>query len=132
MIRCFGVCCPEATTIEPSSTIAEKRVSIADVRKFVIHESERAAIPTGDRSFHLLVHKDLGCERVTQFLGVIQLSRAPFHYRTYEEAMLILQGSGIVWVDDENCEFGVGTSIYLPPGQRHCLENPGLEEVRLL
>ena len=102
------------------------------VRNLVIHESERAAIPTGDRSFHLLVHKDLGCERVTQFLGVIPPSRAPFHYHTYEEAIYILQGSGIVWADDESCEFTAGTSIYLPPGQRHCLENPGPKEVRLL
>jgi len=60
------------------------------------------------------------------------MSRAPHHYHIYEEAMLILQGSGIVWADDENCEFGVGTSVYLPPGQRHCLENPGPDEVRLL
>ena len=73
-----------------------------------------------------------GCERLTRFPGVIPPSRTPFHYHIYEELMLILQGNGIVWADDESCEFTTGASIYLPPGQRHCLENPGPEEVRLL
>ncbi len=132
LLKIVSVCCPEEAKVETTDDIAEGRVNIGDARNLVIHESERAAIATGDRSFHLLVHKDLGCERVTQFLGVIPPSRAPRHFHTYEEAIYILQGSGIVWADDERCEFTAGTSIYLPPGQRHCLENPGTEEVRLL
>ncbi len=132
LLQIVSVCCPEEANVAITYDIAERRANTGDARKLVIHESDRAAIPTGDRSFHLLVHKDLGCERVTQFLGIIPPSRAPFHYHTYEEAMLILRGNGIVWADDESCEFTAGTSIYLPPGQRHCLENPGPEEVRLL
>ncbi len=132
LLNLVSVCCPEEANVAITHDIAERRAKTGDARKLVIHESDRAAILTGDRSFHLLVHKDLGCERVTQFLGVIPPSRAPRHFHTYEEAIYILQGSGIVWADDECCEFGVGTSIYLPPGQRHCLENPGPEEVRLL
>lgn len=132
LLQIVSVCCPEEANVEITHVIAERRANTGDARKLVIHESDRAAIPTGDRSFYLLVHKDLGCEHVTQFLGIIPPSRAPFHFHTYEEAIYILQGSGIVWADDERCEFGVGTSIYLPPGQRHCLENLGPEEVRLL
>ena len=127
-----SVCCPEESGVEITNNMAERRAHTGDARRLVIHESDRAAIPTGDRSFHLLVHKDLGCERVTQFLGIIPPSRAPRHFHTYEEAIYILEGSGIVWADDESCEFSAGTSIYLPPGQRHCLENPGPKEVRLL
>ena len=132
LLQIVSVCCPEESNVAITVNVAERCANTGDARRLVIHESECAALPTGDRSFHLLVHKDLGCERVTQFLGIIPPSRAPFHYHTYEEAMLILLGSGIVWADDESCEFTAGTSIYLPPGQRHCLENPGPEEVRLL
>ncbi len=128
LLEIVSVCCSSdgVETSDPRGTVPKP------ARRLAIHESERAAIPTGDRSFHLLVHQDLGCERVTQFLGLIPPSRAPQHYHTYEEAIYILQGSGIVWADEERCEFTTGTSIYLPPGQRHCLENPGPDEVRLL
>ncbi|MFN7948872.1 MAG: cupin domain-containing protein [Blastocatellia bacterium] len=129
----ISVCCPEETSVEILPGKAPSSASASEpAPRLVIHESEREAMMTGDRSFSLLIHKDLGCQRVTQFLGVIPPSRAPHHYHTYEEAIFILQGSGIVHADDESCEFTPGTSIYLAPGQRHCLENPGTETVRLL
>jgi mannose-6-phosphate isomerase-like protein (cupin superfamily) len=132
-LEVVSVCCPEETSVEIHPGPVERIEQPADAKpKLTLHESEREAIPTGERSFRLLAHKDLGCRRVTQFLGVIPPSRAPHHYHTYEEAIFILQGRGIVWADDEKCEFTAGTSIYLPPGQRHCLENPGPDDVRLL
>ncbi len=136
LLKIVSVCCSpqsDSNGVEAAESGASAGGSKPNPAcNLVIHESDRAAIATGDRSFHLLVHKDLGCEHVTQFLGLIPPSRAPRHFHTYEEAIYILQGSGIVWADDESCEFSVGTSIYLPPGQRHCLENPGPEEVRLI
>ncbi|HZS03836.1 MAG TPA: cupin domain-containing protein [Blastocatellia bacterium] len=133
LLETVSVCCPEETSVEIHPGPIERIVQPTnEIPKLTVQESEREAIPTGERSFRLLAHKDLGCRRVTQFLGVIPPSRAPHHYHTYEEAIFILQGRGIVWADDESCEFTAGTSIYLPPGQRHCLENPGPDEVRLL
>jgi len=63
---------------------------------------------------------------------VIPPGTSPHHYHTYEEAIFILEGHGIVWCDGESCEFSAGTSIYLPIGQRHMLENTGDDNVRLL
>jgi mannose-6-phosphate isomerase-like protein (cupin superfamily) len=126
-----SVCCPE----DESSYLAEDEVNSAASGQAVqrtVHERERKAIPTGDREFKLLVDKTFGCERVTQFVGFIPQSRAPFHHHTYEEAICILEGQGIVWAGDESCEFTPGTSIYLPVGVSHCLENPYAEPVRLL
>ncbi len=97
-----------------------------------VREQERPPIPVADRHFKLLVTEDLGCRRVTQFIGFIPPSKAPFHYHTYEEAIYILEGEGIVHVEGASCAFGPGTSIYMPVGLRHCLENPGTEPVRLL
>ena len=72
------------------------------------------------------------CDRITQFIGVIPQSRATQHHHSYEEAIYILEGRGLVWAGDESCEFGTGTSIYLPVGAKHCLENPYSAPVRLL
>lgn len=127
----ISVCCPEETSVEILPGKAPSSAS-ASAPARVIHESERAAQMAGDRSFSLLMHRDLGCQRVTQFLGVIPPGRAPHHYHTYEEAIFILQGCGLFHADNESCEFTPGTSIYLAPGQRHSLENPGPEIVRLL
>jgi mannose-6-phosphate isomerase-like protein (cupin superfamily) len=130
LIEIVSVCCPEESSVEISSAVVPPESSNA--RTLTVRESEREPIKTGDRTFKLLVDKDLGCERVTQFVGVIPPGRSPHHYHTYEEAIFILQGSGIVWADDECCEFSTGTSIYLPIGQRHMLENTGDDDVRLL
>ncbi|HZS45170.1 MAG TPA: cupin domain-containing protein [Blastocatellia bacterium] len=132
-LEIISVCCPEETSVElHSGPVAINPGSSTNAPKLTVHRSERRAIPTGDRSFYLMVDKDIGCKQVTQFIGVIPPSKAPHHYHTYEEAIFILGGSGIVWADDESCEFSAGTSIYLPVGQRHSLENNGSEDVTLL
>ena len=129
-----SVCCPE----DDQRQILDKLQTEPAVRgegeppRRVVREQERSPIPVSNRQFKLLVDKDIGCERVTQFIGFIPPSKAPFHYHTYEEAIFILEGSGVVHVKEENCKFGPGTSIYLPPGVWHCLENPGPSAVRLL
>jgi len=129
-IEIVSVCCPEESSVEISSAAITPKSEPA--RTLTVREAEREPIKTGDRTFRLLVDKDLGCERVTQFVGVIPPGTSPHHYHTYEEAIFILQGRGIVWADDECCEFSAGTSIYLPIGQRHMLENTGDDDVRLL
>jgi mannose-6-phosphate isomerase-like protein (cupin superfamily) len=101
----------------------------------LVHEDQREEIRAGqDRVFRYLVHTDLGCEHVTQFVGWIPKSKAPFHKHTYEEVIYILDGRGILHLEEHLAagEFGPGTSIYLPAGVVHCLENPHPEPVRLL
>lgn len=80
------------------------------------------------------MHTDVGCQTVTQFVGWIPRSRAPFHRHTYEEAIYILEGRGILHLRGQSAaaEFGPGTSIYLPVGVVHCLENPGPAAIRVL
>jgi mannose-6-phosphate isomerase-like protein (cupin superfamily) len=127
-----SVCCPED---DQRHIVKESQMGAhggTDAQRRIVHENDRQAIPVADRRFKLLVDKDVGCERVTQFIGFIPPSKAPFHYHTYEEAIFILEGRGIAHVEGGSCEFGPGTSIYLPVGLRHCLENPGPEAVRLL
>lgn len=98
----------------------------------LVSEDGRKEIPVRDRKFKLLIDTEFGCRQVTQFVGFIPPSQAPFHYHTYEEVIHILDGSGIVHVDGGSAPFGPGTNIFLPIGLHHCLENPGPGWVRLL
>jgi quercetin dioxygenase-like cupin family protein len=98
----------------------------------VIHEDDQPDEPAGDdRHFRVLIDPRHGARNVTQFVGFIDRSKAPFHTHTYEEAIYILEGEGIVHVaGDEPFDAAIrpGSSIFLPPGTPHCLENasPGL------
>lgn len=73
-----------------------------------------------------------GSRTVTQFVGFIDRSRAPFHTHTYEEAIYILEGDGIVHVEDRELPIGRGSSIFLSPGTPHCIENRSDGALRLL
>lgn len=125
-----SVCCPEE--VRPSgAVVAPPRVSGNGPRR-TVREWERPSIPTGDRFFKVLVDQELGCLRVTQFLGVIPPGRTPMHRHEYEEAIYILDGEGRVWGEEDNIPFAAGASIYLPRGASHSLENTGNGAVRLL
>jgi quercetin dioxygenase-like cupin family protein len=111
-----------------SAPVGEEASELALVR-----EQDEDEIPAGhDRYFKLLIDPRHGCQNVTQFVGFIERSRAPFHTHTHEEAIYILSGSGIVHVGDRDVPIANGTSIFLPPGTPHCLENDGPEALKLL
>ena len=126
-----SACCPE----DPRRHVVERPVTApsGDRPRRTVNEQDREVIRAGkDREFRYLVHTDLGCRQVTQFVGWIPPSKAPFHFHEYEEGTYILEGHGIVHTEDESCEFGPGSSIYFPRGVRHCVENPGAAAIRLL
>lgn len=126
-----SACCPE----DPDRTIREDASMIPTgvQRKLTVQEGDRPKLPaTTGREFCLMVDKDLGCQQVTQFVGWIPPSAAPFHYHTYEEVIFILEGHGTLRVENDACPFEPGSSIYLAVSVRHCLENPGPSAVRVL
>lgn len=101
--------------------------------KITVHEGEEKSIPAGgDRHFKLMIDPRYGCRNLTQFMGIIEKSQAPFHTHTYEEVIYVLSGEGIVHVGNESRDIKAGTCVYLSPGTPHCLENPGIEPLRLL
>jgi len=97
-----------------------------------IRLSDRPSLPTADRWYRVLVDDELGSSRVTQFVGSIPPGRAPDHFHTYEEVLFILRGKGRMWAGDANTEIEPGSCIFLPKRQVHCVENTGLDELRLL
>ena len=132
-LRVIGACCPEDPQRQIFDPASES--GAAEGPRLTVHEDDREQIRAGeDRIFRYLVHTDLGCKQVTQFVGWIPKSKAPFHLHTYEEGIFILEGHGILHLEGQMAasEFGPGMSIYLPDGVVHCLENPGPEPIRVL
>jgi mannose-6-phosphate isomerase-like protein (cupin superfamily) len=129
-LQIVSVCCPEDATetgIEPAARKPNDTAPILTVR-----ECDQKPIAAGDRTFKFLVNQDVGALRVTQFVGLIPPGRAPMHHHTYEEAIYIIEGEGRVWTIDGSAGFKAGSSIYLPRGVSHSLENTGPAEVKLL
>jgi mannose-6-phosphate isomerase-like protein (cupin superfamily) len=98
----------------------------------IIRLTDRAALPTADRWYRVLVDDEVGSRQVTQFVGSIPPGRAPDHFHHYEEVLFILKGTGRMWADQMHTEIGPGSCVYLPKGQVHCVENTGTSELRLL
>ncbi len=82
---------------------------------------------TGDRWYAELVQAE-----VTQFVGSIPPGRAPDHFHLYEEVICILEGEGIMHAGESSTPVSSGSCIFLPIRQRHCLENTGSGQLRLL
>jgi mannose-6-phosphate isomerase-like protein (cupin superfamily) len=82
---------------------------------------------TGDRWYVELIEAE-----VTQFIGGIPPGRAPDHFHLYEEVICILDGEGIMHAGASSTPIAAGSCIFLPRKQRHCVENTGGGELRLL
>jgi mannose-6-phosphate isomerase-like protein (cupin superfamily) len=111
---------------EPGSLIAPRHP------KPFVRLDDRPTQHTGDRWYRVLVDESAGSSRVTQFVGAIPPGRAPDHHHEYEEVLVILAGRGQVWAGSSRAEVEAGSCVYLPRGQRHCVENTSDAELRLL
>jgi mannose-6-phosphate isomerase-like protein (cupin superfamily) len=125
----ISVRCPED---DPQTVEAVSAAPLDTKPLRTVREADQQPIATGDRTFKLLINQDNGASRVTQFVGVIPPGRAPLHHHTYEEAIYILEGEGRVWTPSGDAPFRAGSSIYLPRGVSHSLENTGTATIRLL
>jgi quercetin dioxygenase-like cupin family protein len=60
--------------------------------------------------------------------GVITRHR----HTTKAELWFVVQGTGLVWLNDEEVMVEPGSAIYTPPGTSHRLENTGSQELLLV
>jgi mannose-6-phosphate isomerase-like protein (cupin superfamily) len=88
----------------------------------VVSSRKQSRHATADRVYQLMVDERVGCATITQFLGMIPFSRAPEHFHHYEETIAVLSGRGVMWTGDTSTPVEAGSLIYLPRGQKHCLE----------
>lgn len=85
-----------------------------------------------ERTFRYLINEDAGCLDVTQFIGIVQPSKAPFHSHPYEELGYIVAGEGVAHVGGRSMPLRPGSCFHLPPEKVHCIENVGPGEMRIL
>lgn len=85
-----------------------------------------------DRSFQLLVDKTVGSLLVTQFIGSIPYSKAAPHRHLYEEALLILNGHGMIWTEDLKTKVAPGDVVFLPSKQVHSLQCTDKDGMRIV
>jgi mannose-6-phosphate isomerase-like protein (cupin superfamily) len=98
----------------------------------VVAMRDRPVERTGDRWYREVINADDGSTQVTQFVGGIPPGRSPDHYHLYEEVIVILEGTGVMWAGTSNTPIATGSCIFLPHGQVHCVENRGEGEMQLL
>ena len=92
--------------------------------RFADCEEQRA---DENRTFRVLIEGD-----VTQFVGLVQPSRAPDHSHPYDEVGYIVEGRGLAHVGGESTPIGPGSCFHLPPEEVHCIENTGPGLMRIM
>jgi quercetin dioxygenase-like cupin family protein len=116
-----------------SVVVAAGREPAAADRKVTVRFADQPELEaSSERSFRYLVNEDAGCYDVTQFLGVVQPSKAPFHSHPYDEIGYIVEGEGVAHVGGQPIPIKAGSCFHLPPEEVHCIENSGTGVMRIL
>jgi quercetin dioxygenase-like cupin family protein len=87
---------------------------------------------SSERTFRYLVNEDAGCFDITQFVGIVEPSKAPFHSHSYDEVGYVVEGEGFAHVDGQAIALRAGSCFHLAPDQVHCIENSGSGPMRIL
>jgi CDGSH-type Zn-finger protein/mannose-6-phosphate isomerase-like protein (cupin superfamily) len=75
-----------------------------------------------ERYYQILVAREHGSAVMTQFIGNIPLSKAAPHRHLYEEALIFLNGAGVVWTERTKTGIAAGDVLFLPRKQLHSVE----------
>ena len=114
------------------SATAELGVDDARRKKTVRFGDQPEHTASVERTFRYLINEDAGCLDVTQFMGIVQPSKAPFHSHPYEELGYIVQGEGVAHVEGRSLPLRPGSCFHLPPEKVHCIENVGPGPMHIL
>jgi len=104
----------------------------ADAPAVVDCEAVEKGVATAGRQFVLGATPAVGCNSVTQFIGLIPPGRAPDHYHLYDEVIYVLEGRGTLEIGGDIAPLGPGSCVHLPRTLVHCLANTGDAELRVL
>ena len=128
-----GAHAADPSGVDPAdSSGVDPAASSGSGRPPIVRLSERTSETTADRWYRVLLDATVGSAQVTQFVGGIPPGRAPDHYHEYEEVFCILSGNGCMWAGASNTPIEVGSCVFLPRRQVHCVENTGSGELKLL
>jgi mannose-6-phosphate isomerase-like protein (cupin superfamily) len=123
---------PAEMLVVAVSATAELEVDEARRKKAIRFADQPEHTASVERTFRYLINEDAGCLDVTQFIGIVQPSKAPFHSHPYEELGYIVEGEGVAHVGGRSMPLRPGSCFHLPPEKVHCIENVGPEPMRIL
>jgi mannose-6-phosphate isomerase-like protein (cupin superfamily) len=58
--------------------------------------------------------------------------KSKFHKMKTSEVYYILQGEGVLQIDDDTFKVSKDQAIYIPPHSKQCIENTGKDELKFL
>jgi len=124
---------PGPDTLLVVSAVAPQSAATPIEGRRIVRYADQPALPaSGDREFRYLVTDEVGCDELTQFFGIIAPGRAPEHSHVYDEVIYVLEGEGVLHIDDAHEPVEAGTCIHLPPFTLHSLENSGDAPMRIV
>ncbi len=116
-----------------TSVLATQESDPPPVRKVTVRFVDQPELEaSSERTFRYLVDESAGSLDMTQFIGIVQPSKAPFHSHPYDEVGYVIEGVGIAHVDGEQVPLRAGSCFHLAPEQVHCIENSGDTPMRIL
>lgn len=90
----------------------------------------------GDRGVsHRLINPTIGSEHIDVHVNILRAGSGPgpYHYHSNAENIyFVLEGSARVTVDGVPHSAGPGVAIFIPPGERHDVENVGQTDLRII
>jgi mannose-6-phosphate isomerase-like protein (cupin superfamily) len=101
-------------------------------RTIVRFEDQPELVASEERRYRYLINEEAGCFDVTQFVGIVDPSKAPLHSHSYDEVGYIIGGEGIAHVDAEELPLRAGSCFHLASEQVHTIENSGTTPMRIL
>jgi quercetin dioxygenase-like cupin family protein len=123
---------PDMLRVVAVAATADLPVDDARRRVTIRFDDQPEHTASVERTFRYLINQDAGCLDVTQFVGIVQPSKAPFHSHPYEELGYIVKGEGVAHVAGQSTPLKPGSCFHLPPEKVHCIENVGPEPMHIL
>lgn len=116
----YATACPMLTTLTVTDVLSTS-FDESQMERYVAFDEATANV-MANRFYQELVDTKVGSMEVTQFIGMVPLSRAAMHRHLYEEAIVILTGYGRMWTGTKWAEVNTGDVLFLPHRQGHSLE----------
>jgi mannose-6-phosphate isomerase-like protein (cupin superfamily) len=123
---------PDELLVVSVTATADLEVDATRRKKIIRFDDQPEHTASVERTFRFLINEDAGCLDVTQFIGIVQPSKAPFHSHPYEELGYIVKGEGVAHVGGRSMPLKPGSCFHLPPEKVHCIENVGPEPMHIL
>lgn len=132
-IRAYASLCPGAESLAELPVMTDRFDAEWPCRIATIDVAARTAM--GPRYFQVLLDQRHGLRNTAQFIGHIPRSKAEMHRHLYEEALIILSGSGVIWNETCRARVKAGDVIFFPRKHLHSLQcdcDEGMDVVGLI